>query len=208
MEENETKARFFKHRRNMLLLSGIFVFLTLSGGSLDSINILGTKLTFQNPEAPLNIIVICMIYMLIKYIQFLSEMGGTGIKRSVKSIVELNLRSFLKSRDDNRLGKDSGIPQHNYDIISYINYFTYTVKLNLDEEIVRKVTSGPNKNLIPLERTVGFNDLWTVYLKAYLGVVCKTVWFAEYILPIALAICGFVLYFFPDIVPQFFLSTP
>ncbi|MCG7988837.1 MAG: hypothetical protein JAY64_19315 [Candidatus Thiodiazotropha weberae] len=209
MEENETKTRFFKHRRNMLLLSGVFVFLTLSGGSVESVDILGSKLTFKNPDAPLDIIFICMIYMLIKYVQFLSEMGGTGIKGKIRSLVQNKVTLIAKVKDDKLVDGATDLREDDYDIIRTIGYFTYVLTINTQRSTRAKRTlEDSNNEELSAERTVGFKELWKEYLKALVHIVFKTVWFAEYILPILLAVCGFILYFFPDIVPQFFLSTP
>lgn len=208
-EDNEIKTRFYKHRMNMLLLSGIFVFLVLSGGTVEKFNVLGSSISFDNPDVPLNIFFICMIYMLIKYFQYLSEMGGTGIKGLVKSMVQQKVSAVAKSIDDKKIGEDSGLQAQDYNIIRYIDYFTYGIKVDSARSgRATEAINGQHGNILSDEHIIGFNVLWNEYLKSFLFVLFRTVWFAEYILPILLAISGIVLYFFPNIAPSIVWNMP
>lgn len=199
MEDTEIKTRFYKHRRNMLLLSGVFVFLILSGGSIEEINILGSKIAFSNPEIPVKIFLICMLYMLIKYFQYLSEMCGTGFIRNLQGIVHDKVRPYIKTHDDNLISGKTKLSETDYNVVMNPNSLSYTVQLDSTSVRVKSFYGGPHSKLILRERNIGFNELWKEYLKGFLYILFRTIWFAEYILPILLATSGIILYFYPEI---------
>ena len=189
--------RFFKHRRNMLLLSGIFIFLVLSGGTIKHINILGSQLDFSNPEIPVKILFISIVYMLIKYVQFTFELNEKGIKNDIRSIVlpqvtELTHKYAVKN------GGGSGFDVNDYTLVANINYFTFEVR----QDISRHVTSQNEKIVakgVSDTYIMGFKQLWPLYLKAFIHILIKTTWFAEYAMPFLLATFSIVLYLFTDI---------
>ncbi|MFC1335391.1 MAG: hypothetical protein G8D91_12005 [gamma proteobacterium symbiont of Clathrolucina costata] len=147
--------------------------------------------------------------MLIKYFQYLSEMGGTGIKGLVKSMVKHKVSAVTKSIDDKNIGEDSGLQAQDYSVIRDIDYFTYGITVDSAKSgRATKAINGPHGNILSGEHIIGFNNLWYEYLKSFLFVFFRTVWFAEYILPILLTIGGLVLYFFPDIAPKISWTKP
>lgn len=209
MEENEITARFFKHRRNMFLLSGVFIFLCLSGGSIEYINILGSKLTFSNPEVPLDTIMLCMIYMLIKYLQYLSDMGGTGLITKIRHLVRQKLPMIAKSHDEMKIGEKVNIRAIDYNDFQLIGSFSYRVRLDpAVRQSLGKSSKSPHKETLIADRIFGIRDLWKVYALALFHVLFRTVWVTEYFVPIVLALAGFILYFFPDLGPQIIKSSP
>ncbi len=198
MSDKEITERFFKHRRNMLLLSGIFIFLVLSGGTIESINILGSRLKFNNPNVPVKLLFVSLLYMQIKYFQFLYELNGTGIKGKIYSIVSKEIPSIVRNIANSNANKDLGFSVDDYAVVGQKKYFTF--------EVIQKFSSGDNdetsKELdekISDRYEVGFKQLWRVYVKAAFHVVIRTTWLAEYIMPLTLSAFGIYLYLFTDI---------
>ncbi len=198
MDNKEITERFFKHRRNMLLLSGVFIFLVLSGGTIESVNILGSHLKFNNPNVPVKLLFVSLIYMLIKYFQFLYELNGTGIKIKIYSLVSEEVPSIAKDMVNSNAGRDLGFSVDDYDVIGRKNYFTFEViqkiSNHVDGETTKKIAEK-----ISDRYEIGFKQLWKVYARATLHVIVRTTWVAEYVMPLALSGFGMYLYLFTDV---------
>ncbi len=198
MDNKEIRERFFKHRRNMLLLSGVFIFLVLSGGTIESINILGSHLKFNNPNVPVKLLFLSLLYMSIKYFQFLYELNGTGIKSKIHNIVSKEVPSIVKDIANSNAGRDLGFSVDDYGVIGQKNYFTFEVvqkvSNHVDGETTKKIAEKISDRYV-----VGFKHLWKVYVKATLHVAIRTTWLSEYIMPLALSAVGIYLYIFTDI---------
>lgn len=201
MDANDLQTRFFKHRRNMLLISGIFVFLILSGGTIDKINVLGSIISFSNPDIPAKIFFISVLYMLIKYFQFLSEMCGTGFIRNLQARVHNKVRPYIKAHDDNLITGKTGLSETDYNVVMKPNSLSFLIQLDTTSGRVKKFQEETHSFHIPHERYFGIKELWKEYLKGILYILFRTVWFAEYILPVVLAVSGVILFFFPDLAP-------
>ncbi len=182
----------------MLLLSGIFIFLVLSGGSIESVNILGSHLKFNNPNIPVKLLFVSLLYMLIKYFQFLYELNGTGIKDKIHSIVLKEVPSVVREIANSNAGRDLGFSVDDYGVVGHKNYFTFEVvqkiSNHVDGETTKKIAEKVSDRYV-----VGFKQLWLVYVKATLHVVIRTTWLAEYIMPLALSAFGLYLYLFTDV---------
>ena len=59
------------------------MFLVFSKGKITKINVLGTEVVFDKPDVVVTILFYCVIYMFIKYFQFLYECNGTGLLESI-----------------------------------------------------------------------------------------------------------------------------
>ena len=206
MEDNTKIERFYKHRRNMLLLSGIFIFLVLSGGTIESINILGSQLKFSNPGIPVKILLVALIYMLIKYFQFLAELNGTGIKRMFNELVSSQVPHIAKCMADTQADGDKGYKTSDYDIVGYKGLFTYEVLENtanrVEGESTKKIAAGISDKYL-----VGPKLLWKTYIKSFFHILIKTTWFAEFIMPLLLAAIGLYLYSCTNIHEIIWLSS-
>lgn len=198
MESIDKTERFYKHRRNMLLLSGIFIFLVLSGGTIDSINILGSQLKFNNPDVPVRILFISLIYMLIKYYQFLYELNGSGFTIAFHKLVSFQVPHIAKKMSDKRSGHDAGYKIEDYSIVGYKGYFTYEVLENVSRlaegSAAKRIAAGLSERFI-----IGPKLLWKTYIRSFLDILINTTWFAEFIMPLLLAAAGIYLYLFTDV---------
>lgn len=193
MDDTNKIERFYKHRRNMLLVSGIFIFLVLSGGTVESINVLGSTLKFSNPDVPVKILFLAVIYMLIKYFQFLFELNGSGFKSKFHELVSFQVPHIAKRVADTAAGGDAGYKIGDYDIIGYKGYFTYEVLQNtanhVEGDTIKKIAAG-----ISTKYEIGPRYLWKTYIRVFSHILIKTTWLAEFVMPLLLATIGIYLY--------------
>lgn len=194
MTHGDKQERFFKHRRNLLLLSCVFIFVVLTKTKIDSLNILGSRLSFDDPSVAVKLLLISIIYMVIKYFQFLFELGGTGIKSKVFQYIVMVVPRVAKKNRDKIYGSDAGFKESDYTVMGRIGFFSYQVLEDISSHVEDEKTHGIAKAMSD-KYIIDLKLLWSYYLREYIHVILTTTWAAEFVMPILLAFVGVGLYF-------------
>jgi hypothetical protein len=133
--------------------------------------------------------------MLVKYFQFLHELGGTGILDHVSTKISHEAPKIAKQLFFQKEGKDEGYEEQDHVLMGRHGNWGYTVLRSTE----RKAEKEPHKKIardLGTEITFGFTDIWRKYVAYSLSYAVKTTWFGEYIVPIALSLLAFSFFFF------------
>ena len=193
MEESDKVERFFKHRRNLLLVAGLFLFLVGSGSSVQELSLLGLKVEFKDAEKPVFFVFLILVYMLVKYFQFLYEFGGSGFFADIRQFVFNALPGIAKQKDIKE-NFEHDLPISDYGVIGPNTIFSYTLNRSIPNEFQEFLPDGAPK--IDTELHLSFKDVWFFYVKGLFRTLVLTTWFAEYAMPILVALLGILLYLF------------
>lgn len=79
MNDDDTHGMFIRQRRNLMGISIIVLFVTYSGLQFNKLNILGNEFTISNPRIINYSLWIAFAYWLMRYFQYMHELGGTRI---------------------------------------------------------------------------------------------------------------------------------
>ncbi|WP_043320701.1 hypothetical protein [Microbulbifer sp. HZ11] len=198
-EDKEKKERFFKHRRNTLLLSAIALFMLFAGGEIEKLSLLGNSIKFERPEVPLQLVILALIYMVIKYWQYLNELGGTGIFRALDHLISGRVPHVARKVRLKQYPSEEVIPLDYFKIIEYNGFLRYTVREVIDPEKDGALEEEISKAL-GSDYQVTKRHLWLTYLIVSVKHIIRTTWFGEYIMPLLLAVIAIAAYFFSSVV--------
>src|SRR5579859_3326953 len=87
MDPADTRSSFLRQRRNLMAISVVNLFVTLSGIKLNELDVLGNKFTIQNPRYITASLWIAFLYWLVRYFQLLHDTGNLGIRDKYVTMV-------------------------------------------------------------------------------------------------------------------------
>lgn len=189
----DIKERFLKHRRNTMLIALIALialFLLIAGGELKKVNVLGMAIEFTQSEMPIRLLMLSLTYMFIKYVQFLHELGGTGILNRARLKIMDDIPEIAKGLFLKKEGEDKGYKVHDHAIIGQNGKWAYTVLRSTEKEADTKVVKMIAEKL-GVQMEISFTDYWDKFTMYFLMDILKTTWFGEYVVPVALSLLAF-----------------
>ena len=188
----EENIQFRRQRRNLLLMSGVMLFLELSGGMFKKINVLGSEIILTKPELAMNVLFLALGYLLLRYFQYLNEIGGSGFRARFYSAVSRYIPRKAKKKAENVERNDVDVPLEDYKIIkqSFSEYVVLQDLSGLVEDDVKEIATEESE-----EVTLKFRELVGVFVLGLIEVVIRTPWFTEFALPPLLATTAIVKYF-------------
>jgi len=87
MDQADIRSSFLRQRRNLMAISVVNLFVSLSGIKLNELDVLGNKFTIQNPHYITASLWIAFGYWFLRYRQLLHDSGNLGIQDSFKSVI-------------------------------------------------------------------------------------------------------------------------
>jgi len=87
MNQEDIRASFIRQRRNLMAISIVNLFVTLSGIKLNKLNLLGSDFDISRPQIITISLWIAFAYWLIRYFQLLHDSGNLDIQLKYASTV-------------------------------------------------------------------------------------------------------------------------
>lgn len=172
----ELRERHRRHRRNLIALSLVVGALSFSGGRIEALNILGTRIVFEYPEAPYQLLVASLSYMFIKYLQYVYMRGGLQFSGEFWGRVESRLASVVVQKYEVHSERENRHPE---DLV-------HLIERQPGGRYVFRISEGFTTGLHDLRDSVVLTkwDLLPQMLRAFVEIVFLTTWFGDELLPI------------------------
>jgi len=175
-------------------MSSVLLFLGISGGVFQKINVLGSEIVLTNPNLATHVLFWMLGYFLLRYFQYLNEIGGTGFRGRFYSAASRHIPKKAKTKAERGEGENIDVPLQDYKIIKQ-SFSEYVVLQDIsglveDDDEVKRIAKEESEHI-----TLKFHELIGVFSFALAEVVLRTPWFTEFALPPLLAVVAIIQYF-------------
>jgi len=176
---------FHRQRRNLLVVSAVVLFLAFSGGTIKELNLLGTRIAFEDPGLLLTGFSLLLVYLFVRYLQYCPELDASDFRRRLAEGIQRAAERIAR-----KLGPQQLPELQRFRIVEYESIrnsrseMTFRIAIRTPEDEDEEIMENINQREISVHRL----RLVPAYIYTVLYIVVRTPWFTEYVLPPVLAL--------------------
>lgn len=195
---NQVHVGFIRQRRSLIVVSLLLFFYYYADAKIGpSLNVLGVPITLQNPEHVTAVFWIAWVYFLVRYYQYLRDLGDKGFRRAYHESLERYIHRFAVHRMERQFGSEN--PEFSEirfepKSIRTVLATSGTWELEISGDYAYRTPTGGGHQMVgPGLDHIGVPILRRTRARALLHVLASTRLVTEYALPFAVAAAPLVL---------------
>lgn len=193
MTDNKQNEGFVRQRRNLMIVSLVLLFSEVTDLTVKKINVFGTELLIERPQAVTFVLWIAAIYWLIRYFQYSRVEYKGALENTVRHYVQKSDVSWPTAQK--RLLKnepDLLAPFQGIETVPRLECRQFSIKAyhpsHFDVQVHLTKTSGDALNSVATTigdrevRVDGFDLIW-LRVRAWIHLIIFTTLFTELVMP-------------------------
>lgn len=197
---------FYKQRRNLILISSIVVFINLTAGKIEKINILGTELKLENSLIVPWVLGLMLFYLFLRYLQYTHDVQDKEFGARFFRRVEYYLAPKILRREH---AKENSFLRRCYPDIKEIEVRHFEMFNGaMPKNIAAAEFVGKMGGVVVEENnlTVLNQELTWPFIRSSIYICLRTRLVTDYVFPVLFAGFAFVTYW--SEFPKFLLIKP
>lgn len=183
MEDNLSQAHdlspgLLRQRRNLMLTSGAMIFLGVAGAKLHSFQLLGLHITFERPEAVVEVLFVVTVYLIYRYSLYLRQEPGPGLSSEFYQRLNRYAKPKLLALRDEKYPQGKGLQLEEQLGVRPAGPFSWVIQVQVSDE---KYNGFKTEDLV-----VSASQVWLSIAKASVMACLARSYLTDYVVPFLL----------------------